>query len=54
LLESEPENLEYQEQAAVLFETYSNVLDEVGKTEEAERFKAKAEEINLILGISSE
>jgi tetratricopeptide (TPR) repeat protein len=54
LLESEPENLEYQEQAAILFTNYSNVLNERGKTEEAERFKAKAEEINAKLGLSSE
>src|SRR5450759_3920184 len=44
LLESEHESFEYQEQTAVMFANYSNVLSEMGKTEEAEQYQAKAEE----------
>ena len=50
LLKSEPENLEFQEQAAATFENYSNVLAEMGKAEEAEKYQVKAEEINEKLG----
>jgi len=49
LLESEPESFEYQVQAAAMFVNYSNILAEMGKTEEAELYKAKAEEINAKL-----
>ena len=49
LFESEPENPKYQEQAAAVFANYSTVLADMGKTEEAEKYQAKAEEMNAKL-----
>ncbi len=49
LLESEPESPKYQEQDAAIFANYSTVLADMGKTEEAEKYQAKAEEMNAKL-----
>ena len=45
LLETDPEDFDYLARSSMIMEKYSNVLENMGKTEEAAQYLAKAEEI---------
>jgi len=51
LLESDPEDFDFLARSSMILDKYSNVLEKMGETEEAAKYRSKAEQINADLGL---